>query len=331
MEKSRVAIVLAIILTAGICLVAAPASAFPLSSLLRQVEPQSDGSVVAQVFSPAMDKEISVQILLPKHRDVKRPTLYLLDGIDAQENFSGWVRRTDVVDFFADKNVNVVLPMGGRSSFYTDWRTDDNAFGRYQWETFLTKELPAVIDSDFNGNGTNAIAGLSMGAHAALLLTERHPELYQGVASYSGCMSTSMPGGPEIVRVIVGSQGGDAVRMWGENWDPSWAEHDPMLHAEALRGKRIFLSSGSGIPGPYDFEYGPGYAAAGGISIFDLTSAGMALEAGTKYCTTQFQSRLADLGIPVTVSYSPDGTHFWPYWQDELHNSWPMLAESLGL
>jgi diacylglycerol O-acyltransferase/trehalose O-mycolyltransferase len=27
----------------------------------------------------------------------------------------------------------------------------------------------------------------------------------------------------------------------------------------------------------------------------------------------------------------PTGTHSWGYWEDDLHNSWPMLARSMGI
>ena len=40
--------------------------------------------------------------------------------------------------------------------------------------------------------------------------------------------------------------------------------------------------------------------------------------------------RLAQLGIPAKVNLRSGGTHSWGYWQDDLHDSWPMLAEAVG-
>ncbi|MDJ0114788.1 esterase family protein, partial [Rhodococcus erythropolis] len=40
--------------------------------------------------------------------------------------------------------------------------------------------------------------------------------------------------------------------------------------------------------------------------------------------------RLNALGIPATFDFKPSGTHSWGYWQDDLHNSWPMIASSMG-
>ena len=35
--------------------------------------------------------------------------------------------------------------------------------------------------------------------------------------------------------------------------------------------------------------------------------------------------------IPITVNSYGNGTHTWPYWQRELHRSWPQLMTALGL
>lgn len=96
--------------------------------------------------SAAMRKSISETVLLPADRTRPVPTLYLLDGIDAgvytRYTESGWTTQTDVVRFMADKPVNVVLPIGGTASYYTDWNATDPVLGRNKWETFLTTELP---------------------------------------------------------------------------------------------------------------------------------------------------------------------------------------------
>ncbi len=36
-------------------------------------------------------------------------------------------------------------------------------------------------------------------------------------------------------------------------------------------------------------------------------------------------------GIPATVHAYGDGTHVWPYWERELHASYPMLLDALGV
>ncbi len=47
---------------------------------------------------------------------------------------------------------------------------------------------PPLIDKRFMGNGRNVIGGLSMGALGAMSIAVRHPDLYRGVAAFSGCL-----------------------------------------------------------------------------------------------------------------------------------------------
>ncbi|MCA1007345.1 esterase family protein [Rhodococcus hoagii] len=277
------------------------------------------------VFSPAMDNVVQVQILHPAG-NTERPSLYLLDGVSAgsesEYTESTWTQKTDVVDFFADKNVNVVLPVGGTASYYTDWERTDPVLGTNRWETFLTKELPPIVDGRFHGDGTNAIAGLSMGAQGAMTLVTRHPDLYRGVAALSGCMDTGRIESQAGVRGTVASKGGDADNMWGPVGDPAWSAHDPTVNAESLRGKEIFVSTGNGLAGRYEL---------GAPDAVEKVIVGGPLEAASNACTQLFESRLGHLGIPATFLFRPYGTHSWPYWQDDLHAAWPTLARALGL
>jgi diacylglycerol O-acyltransferase/trehalose O-mycolyltransferase len=37
------------------------------------------------------------------------------------------------------------------------------------------------------------------------------------------------------------------------------------------------------------------------------------------------------LHIPATLDMYGPGTHTWPYWQRELHTSFPMLMSAIGV
>ncbi|MGW0043940.1 alpha/beta hydrolase [Rhodococcus sp. NPDC003348] len=285
----------------------------------------TDRRAAVFVHSPSMRETVQVQVLLPPPGTGPRPTLYLLDGAGGGEesNYreSTWTQRTDAVDFFADKPVNVVLPVGGTGSYYTDWLRPDPTLGVDEWETFLTQELPPIVDARFAGNGVNAIAGLSMGAHAALNLATRHPDRFAGVAAFSGCADNGQSNSRLSVRATVAWKGGDADNMWGPDGDPAWAANDPMRNAEALRGKQIYVSTGNGAVGLLDDP-----TTVDGLSAMTL---GAALEAAALQCTRLFDTRLRDLGIPATFRYRDTGTHSWPYWQQDLHDAWPTLARAL--
>ncbi|MGW6032219.1 alpha/beta hydrolase [Gordonia terrae] len=139
------------------------------------------------IRSPAMGRDVPVTVLHPAHAR-PRGTLYLLDGGGRKTAVSDWIGDARADRYFGDKDVNVVLP-GGQGAFYTNWQNVDATFGRPQWETFLTVELPPLIDGRFHGNGKNAIAGLSMGGQAAFTLATRRPGLYTGVGSISAFRS----------------------------------------------------------------------------------------------------------------------------------------------
>ncbi|MEU4341905.1 alpha/beta hydrolase family protein [Nocardia sp. NPDC023852] len=293
----------------------------PARPVIDRIEPITDRWLRVFVKSPAMNRVVQVQVLLPADRSRPRATLYMLDGRGAPENTSSWIEHGHAVEFFADKNVNVVLTTGGPANLYTDWQRHDPVLGTNKWETFLTRELPPLIDAQFEGNGRNGVQGVSMGAEAAMMLTFRTPGLYSVVAAHSGCYTVASGTGQAQARAIVKTYGGNPDNMFGTLTDPDWRAHDVMTHAEALRGTGIYLSSGSGIPGEHDVP--------GKVELPDAITVGGPLETGAYECARALGNRLAQLQIPATVNLRPTGTHSWPYWVDELSRSWPTIAEAL--
>jgi diacylglycerol O-acyltransferase/trehalose O-mycolyltransferase len=69
-----------------------------------------------QVPSPSMGHNITVEF-----QSGGAPAVYLLDGLRARDDRSGWDIETNVFDQFAGSGISVVAPVGGRSSFYSDW------------------------------------------------------------------------------------------------------------------------------------------------------------------------------------------------------------------
>ncbi|AYF74699.1 esterase family protein [Nocardia yunnanensis] len=281
-----------------------------------------------EVYSAAMDRVIPVQVLTAFDNSVPRPTLYLLNGAGGGEDAATWYRQTDVVQFFSDKNVNVVSPVGGKFSYYTDWQQDDPVLGRQKWETFLTAELPPIIDKALGTSGANAIAGVSMSATSALNLAVLAPDLYRAVAAYSGCASTADDNSRKYIQMVLDRGDADSRNMWGPPGDPDWVRHDAVINAEALRGKALFISNSTGLPGPLDTLEAPSIAGRPASLANQLVLGGI-IEAATNGCTHRLADRLGALGIPAQVEFRPAGTHSWPYWQDALHRSWPLLEAAL--
>ena len=307
---------------------AAPAATQnPTGAAVTKVDWLSERRVALWVNSPAMGTPIQVQILLARDWNVNPsasfPSVWMLDGLRATDNENAWTYETDAESFYADKNVNVILPVGGQSSFYSDWLEPDNG-KNYQWETFLTKELPPILEKDWRTTQTRGVVGLSMGGTSAMFLTARNPGFFKFAASLSGILTTTSLGMPQAIQFAMTDAGGyNSAAMWGPPSNAQWAAHDPYALAEKLKGVSLYVSSGSGTTGPYD--------QPSGIPGVSTNYAGMGLEILARLTSQTFATKLNQLGIPAQVNYRPSGTHSWPYWQFELHQLWPQLANAIGV
>jgi diacylglycerol O-acyltransferase / trehalose O-mycolyltransferase len=305
-------------------LVALLAAAFAITFAGTGVA-QAETALIS-VHSAAMNKDIPVKVLKAAGGGAA-PTLYLLDGLRAPDNDNGWLINTDVVGFFADKHVNVAIPFGGGGSFYTDWERDDPKLGRVKWETFLTKELPPVMASQFGSDGVNnAIAGLSMSGTSALNLAAHHPDFYKSVASFSGYPTASAPGFAQGIQASVLEMGGNPLNMWGFWPFGSWLRNDPLLNVGALRGKAVYVSSGVGSPlsdptvNPVSGKFDP-------VRFVQLVP----LETAAGISSQTFVPAAQLAGAKVQTHITANGIHWWNYWQDRLHEAWfGTLGPALG-
>ncbi|MFD3459007.1 alpha/beta hydrolase [Nocardia fluminea] len=287
--------------------------------------------VTVRIHSAAMGREISVKVQRPADTSVPRPSLYLVNGAGGGEDTATWEQNTDVVDFLAGKDVNVVMPIGGAWSYYTDWREPDPMLGVNKWRTFFLDELPALVDTMFATTGKNAIAANSMTATSVLQLAIAKPGLFRSVAAYSGCAQISDPVGRQFVNVVVGTGGGDASNMYGPPGDPAWVANDPVVNAEGLRGTKLYVSNGNGLPGEFDKLGDSHLVTWGPVGLANQIVVGGVIEATTRWCTKNLQNRLEELDIPATFDLSTQGTHSWGYWQKAFKNSWPLLAEGMEI
>ena len=125
--------------------------------------------------------------------------VYLLDGLRAQDDYNGWDVNTPAFEWYYESGLSTVMPVGGMSSFYTDWYEPSRGNGQdytYKWETFLTQELPAWLEANkgVSQNG-NAAVGISMAGSTAMTYSIYYPQkfIYAGVPV----------GLPESVRGLV--------------------------------------------------------------------------------------------------------------------------------
>ncbi|MFI1913751.1 alpha/beta hydrolase [Nocardia sp. NPDC020380] len=283
-----------------------------------------------QVYSAAMGQNIQVDVQRPVDESQPAPNLWMLNGLDGGLGTASWNAQTDALSFLSDKQVNVIQPIGGRGSYYTDWQRPDPVLGVNMWKTFFTEELPPLLDDALHSTGLNALAGLSTSGTSVLQLAEAKPGLWKTVAAYSGCAQIADPAGQEFVKLATNTwAGGNTDNMYGPSDSPLWAQNDPVINAEKLRGTTLYVSAGSGIPVMNDVNYylnaAPG--PAGGVNL----ALGMIIEGAVNQCTHNLQSKLDSLNIPATYRFDPVGTHYWPYWQQALHDSWPLLAQGMNV
>ncbi|WP_066906812.1 alpha/beta hydrolase [Millisia brevis] len=307
----------ALLLTAGVGVTSAEAQE---SARVVGIRAITDRMSEIDVYSPALGRTVTNTVLRPTGGPA--PTYYLLNGVQGGVDGVSWRNSSSYARFFADKQVNVVTPLGGQFSNYTDWDHPDPVIGQPRWETYLVHELPPVIDAALGTTGRNAIGGVSMSAGPAITLAARFPGRYAAAASYSGCPVASGPLGTAQITAVTVSGGANAFNMWGPPGDPRWAAHDPMVLAGNLAGTAIHLASASGVPGPID-RVPPEF-------LVPVAVGGGTVEAASDLCTATFAQRLTDLGIAHRYDRYPTGAHTWNLFDRELADSWATIGPALG-
>jgi diacylglycerol O-acyltransferase/trehalose O-mycolyltransferase len=242
-------------------------------------------------------------------------SVYLLDGLRAQDDYSGWDINTSAFDWFHGSGVSTVMPVGGQSGFYTDWyspSTFNNQTYTYKWETFLTQELPTWLSANKDVSPTgNGVVGLSMSGGAALILAAYHPAQFAYAASLSGFLNPSAANTAQAIRVAMLDVGGYNVdNMWGPPWDPSWKRNDPLAQVSRIvgNGTRLWI-----------------YCAPGQALEAD------GLEEIAAKSNKDFQAAYINAGGGnATFHFPAAGNHAWPYWAAQLQALKPDLITTLN-
>ena len=206
-------------------------------------------------------------------------TLYLLHGLS--DDHTIWQRRTSIERYAADKNLAVVMPAAGKS-WYTDMAHGD------RWQTFITKEVPAVCRSMFrcmsDRREDNFVAGLSMGGYGALKMALSSPEEFAGVASFSGAINVA-----------------DPKRFGSDYWYNIFGDPSTIEGSKNDVYTLIKEAAESGKPLPKVYMWC-------GLQDWLLPDSRKAKELLEQY------------GYDLTYSET-DGNHSWTYWDREIQNA----------
>ena len=250
--------------------------------------------------------------------------VYLLDSMEAGDDLSGWDINTQAFDWYNGSGLTIVMPAGGKSSFYSDWyapAAGNSGTYTYKWETFLTQELPAWLAANKSVPQTgNAIVGFSMGGSSALVLAAYHRQQFIYAGSLSGFLNLSAdPGQVGIAMTWNGGFNRDA--MWGPPGDPAWARNDPTIQAGRLaaNGTRLWIYCGSGTP--TDPALASPDAPIGGLGFLE----GMAIDSNHAFANAYIAA-----GGNNAVFNFPGGIHAWGYAGQQLQQMKPDIQRVLG-
>ena len=281
------------------------------------------------VYSTSMGRNIRVEFqpAVAPAAPASSKAVYLLDGMRARDDYNGWDIETPAFEWFNNSGVAVVMPVGGQSSFYSDWYSPssfNNQGYTYKWETFLTGELPLWLATNKQISMTgNGVVGLSMSGSAALILSAYHPSQFTYAASLSGFLNPSALLMQQAIRVAMLDAGSYNVdNMWGAPWDSAWKRNDPVKQVSRVvaNGTRLWIYCAPGGNSPVNPNPDPNQQ-------FNADSLeGMAFKSNK-----DFQEAYAKAGgNNATFVFPPAGNHAWPYWGQQLTSLKPDLIATLN-
>jgi S-formylglutathione hydrolase len=137
--------------------------------------------------------------LPPQIKHKKLPVLYWLSGLTCtEENF---MIKAGAQKIAAQLGIVIVTmdtsprdlgvegeddhyAFGSGAGFYIN-ATTDKWSKHYNMYDYVSKELPAIIESHFNVSGKKSSIGHSMGGHGALMIALKNPDQYMSVSAFS--------------------------------------------------------------------------------------------------------------------------------------------------
>lgn len=206
---------------------------------VRFIKHQSSSVKTPMTFSIFIPAEAA-------HRPV--PVLYYLSGLTCSaENFT---HKAAAYKKAAELGIMIVCPdtsprganvdgederydLGSGAGFYVN-ATNGKWQQNYQMYSYVTEELPALIDAEFNTNGRKSISGHSMGGHGALIIALKNPLQYQSVSAFAPiCAPSNSPWGELAFSEYLGDD------------KESWAEYDAnQLASKTSWNKEILIDQG---------------------------------------------------------------------------------------
>lgn len=175
--------------------------------------------------------EMRFGIFLPPDVSTKpAPVLYWLSGLTCTEQ--NFITKAGAQRAAAEHGLIIVAPdtsprgtlvpddpeydLGQGAGFYVD-ATKEPWSNHYNMYSYITVELPAVIEGTFPTLPLRSICGHSMGGHGALVAALREPQKYTSVSAFAPiCAPSSCPWGQKALAAYLGDEREDWHR-WDAN------------------------------------------------------------------------------------------------------------------
>ena len=132
--------------------------------------------------SDVLQKQTTMQVLLPRVGEPPFPVFYLLHGLS--DDSTVWLRHTRLEWYVRELPLLLVLPDGYRG-FYTD-NEEGPAYARH-----IGRELVDFVDRNFQTRAQRsgrAIGGLSMGGYGAMRIGLGYADRFCSINSHSGAV-----------------------------------------------------------------------------------------------------------------------------------------------
>ncbi len=250
--------------------------------------------------SEVLQKQTTMQVLLPRVSRPPFPVIYLLHGLS--DDSTMWLRHTRLEWYVRELPLMIVLPDGYRG-FYTD-NEEGPAYAKH-----LGRELVDFVDRNFQtraGRAGRAIGGLSMGGYGALRLGLGYPDRFCSVNSHSGAVGrTGADFSPEAVRAGKHKDKSkefidELRRVFGEK--PIGTKHDILELAMKAQAKNLL----------------PQLLLDCGRNDFLLED------------NREFHRTLMENGLPHEY-HEHRGTHDWDYWDRHVQYAIKFHCHNLGV
>jgi len=181
----------------------------------------------------------NVTVYLPKAYAAEKrrrfPVIYLLHGFtDSDEKWfrtpTHWIQLQKVLDQAGGEFI-VVMP-NAFNAFQGSMYSSSATIG--DWETFVTKELVAAIDTKYRTlarRDARGLAGHSMGGYGAFRLSLKQPDVFSAVYLLSPCCMSAPTGGParpskaedvkSVAEIAKADFGTKAALASAASWSPN--------------------------------------------------------------------------------------------------------------